>query len=73
MVVHTCNPSYSGGRDRSTANSRLAQAKLVLRPYLKVKILGMWLSGRVKAEGPEFNPHEHKKKKKKKKPKVYSV
>jgi hypothetical protein len=44
MVVHTCNPSYSGGRGKRITSSRTAWAKLV-RPYLKKKkkerILGM--------------------------------
>jgi hypothetical protein len=37
MVVHTNNLSYLGGRGKSTARSRPAQAKLV-KPYLKNKI-----------------------------------
>jgi hypothetical protein len=29
MVVHTCNPSYSGGRGRRISTLKSAQAKLV--------------------------------------------
>jgi hypothetical protein len=34
IVVHTCNPRYSGGRDRRTADQGQPQAKSI-RPYLK--------------------------------------
>jgi hypothetical protein len=37
MVVHTCNPSYSGSEDRRITRARLAKAKLA-RPYPKHKI-----------------------------------
>jgi hypothetical protein len=42
MVVHSCNPSYSGRRDRRLTSSKPAQAKLS-RPYLenKIKIKGL--------------------------------
>jgi hypothetical protein len=38
MVAHTCNPRYSGGRERRILNLNLNpdQAKLV-RPYLRNK------------------------------------
>jgi hypothetical protein len=37
VVVHTCNPSYSGGRGRKIPSSRPGQARL-MRLYLKTKI-----------------------------------
>jgi hypothetical protein len=36
LVVHTCNPSYSGGRDQEDHDWKTAQAnKKFVRPYLK--------------------------------------
>jgi hypothetical protein len=35
--VHTCNPSYSGGRDQEDDVSKLAPGKYFLSPYLKKK------------------------------------
>jgi hypothetical protein len=37
MVVHTCNPSYSEGRDRRIAIGGQPSQKLV-RPYLENKM-----------------------------------
>jgi hypothetical protein len=37
IVVHTCNPSYLGGRDRRIVSLRPTLAKFA-RPYLKNKI-----------------------------------
>jgi hypothetical protein len=34
MVVHICNPSYLGGRGRRNMVSRLALAKVAVRPCL---------------------------------------
>jgi hypothetical protein len=36
MMVHTCNPSYLGGRDQMILSLQPAWAKLVI-PYLKKK------------------------------------
>jgi hypothetical protein len=33
--VHTCNPSYSGGRDQEDRGSKLAPNKQFMRPYLE--------------------------------------
>jgi hypothetical protein len=61
LMVHTCNPSNSGGRGRRILSSRQARAKLV-RPYLKNKIKRGWRgvsSGRAPAQhvlGPGFCP-----------------
>jgi hypothetical protein len=40
IVVHTCNPCYSGGRDRRTKSSQAHVGKSV-RPYLKNKRTGV--------------------------------
>jgi hypothetical protein len=34
-VAHTCNPSYSGGRDQEDHGCKPAWEKLLLRPYLE--------------------------------------
>jgi hypothetical protein len=34
-VAHTCNPSYSGGRDQEDFSSKAALTKYFTRPYLK--------------------------------------
>jgi hypothetical protein len=36
-VAHTCNPSYSGGRDQENHSSKASLGKLFTRPYLKKK------------------------------------
>jgi hypothetical protein len=36
IVVHTCHPSYSGGRDREDHGSRTAWGKMLVRhPFQK--------------------------------------
>jgi hypothetical protein len=46
MVVHICNPSYSGARGRGISSLRPAQGKFGI-PVSKIetKGLGMWLKG----------------------------
>jgi hypothetical protein len=74
LMAHTCNPSYSGGRnqgDRSSSQSReVVPGKQFTRPYLEntlhKKGLVEWLD-----VGPEFKPQYHKKKKKKMKNLIY--
>jgi hypothetical protein len=39
-LAHTCNPSYSGGRDQEDRSSNSLQAKKLVRPQLHKK-LGM--------------------------------
>jgi hypothetical protein len=34
-VAHTCNPSYSGGRDQEDHSSKPALANCSMRPYLE--------------------------------------
>jgi hypothetical protein len=36
-VAHTCNPSYSAGRDQEDRGSKLALGKWFARPYLEKK------------------------------------
>jgi hypothetical protein len=67
-VAHTCNPSYSGGKDRENHGSKPAQANISTRSYLEKnpseKKKGCWSGQGV---GAEFNPQYHKKKKKERK------
>jgi hypothetical protein len=53
VVVHPCNPSYSGGRDQEDPGSKPALGKEFVRPYLEntqhKKGLVEYLSGRVPA------------------------
>jgi hypothetical protein len=58
VVVHPCNPIYSGGRDQEDCGSKLAWANLK-------KILHKNRAGGVaQAVDPEFKPQYCKKKKK---------
>jgi hypothetical protein len=47
LVAHTCNPSYSGGRDQEDHGSKPAQANNLGDPILKIpntiKELKEWL------------------------------
>jgi hypothetical protein len=47
VVAHTCNPSYSGGRDQENPGSKPAQANSSRDPILKIpnikKALIEWL------------------------------
>jgi hypothetical protein len=47
LVVHTCNPSFSGGRDQEDHGLKPAWANSSKRPYLKKipsqKQTGEWL------------------------------
>jgi hypothetical protein len=58
-VAHTCNPSYSGGRDQKDHSSKPARANK--------KNITKWTGGVAQDIGPEFKPQYLKKKKKKKK------
>jgi hypothetical protein len=73
LVAHTCNPSYSGGRDQEDYSSKPAQANNSWECISKIPMRKMgWQngsSGRApawQAWGPLFKPHYHLKKKKKK-------
>jgi hypothetical protein len=65
-VAHTCNPSYSGGRDQKDHGLKPAPGKWFMRPYLEKKPLTKRAGGVAQGVGPEFKPQYHKKKKKKK-------
>jgi hypothetical protein len=63
-VAHTCNPSYSRGRDQEDHGSNPAPSKEFSRPYLKN--LSQKRSGGVaQVVGRKFKPQYQKKKKKK--------
>jgi hypothetical protein len=60
-VAHTCNPSYSEGRDQEDHGSKPAWGSSLRNPVLKKTITGKgWWSG--SDEGFEY--HQKKKKKK---------
>jgi hypothetical protein len=64
-VAHTCNSSYSGGRDQEDQGSKPAQANSSQDPIWKKPITKKgwrWLNLYV---GPKFKPQYHKEKKKK--------
>jgi hypothetical protein len=61
LVVHTCNPNYSGGEDQEDCGSKPAQANSVQDPISKnpsQKKAG----GVAQSEGPEFKPQYRKNK-----------
>jgi hypothetical protein len=59
VVVHVCNPRYSGGRGRRIKNSRLAWGKVTVRLCLKKKKkktgLEVWLKGALEGEALSSN------------------
>jgi hypothetical protein len=65
-VVHTYNPSYSGGRDQEDCGSKPAHANSSWDHILKIPITKR-ASGVIQSEDPKFKPYGKKKKKKKKK------
>jgi hypothetical protein len=56
-VAHTCNPSYSGGKDQEDLGSKPALANSLLDSISKTAItkMGWW-------SGPEFKPQHCKNK-----------
>jgi hypothetical protein len=64
-VVHTYNPSYSGGRDQEDCGSKPAHANSSWDHILKIPITKR-ASGVIQSEDPKFKPYGKKKKKKKK-------
>jgi hypothetical protein len=59
-VTHTCNPNYSGGRDRQDLGSQPASSKEFVRPFLKKPITHKKRAGGVvQGVGPEFKPQYH--------------
>jgi hypothetical protein len=65
-VAHSCNPSYSGGRDQEDHGSKPAQANSLQDPISKTFHKNR-AGGVAQSEGPEFKPQYWKKNKKKKK------
>jgi hypothetical protein len=65
-VAHTCNPSYSGGRDQEDPGAKPAWANSSARPYLEKNASQKRAGGVAQGGGPEFKPQYQKKKKKKK-------
>jgi hypothetical protein len=63
-VAHTCNPSYSEGKDQEDHSSNPTQANSAQDPISKIPITKM-TGGVAQGEGPEFKPQHCKKKKKK--------
>jgi hypothetical protein len=66
LVAHTCNRSYSGGRDKEACGSKPAQTNSSQDPILKIfntKRAGGVAQG--VGLGIEFKPLHRKKKKKK--------
>jgi hypothetical protein len=55
-VAHTCNPSYSGGRDQEDHGSKPAQANSLQDPILKKTHHKERASEAAQGVGPEFKP-----------------
>jgi hypothetical protein len=62
-VAHTCNPSYSDGRDQEDHGSKPAQANSSVRPYLEKALHKKGAGGVFQGVGLEFKPQYRKKKK----------
>jgi hypothetical protein len=60
LVAHTCNPSYSGGRESGRSQFKVSPG----RPYLKKKTPQKRTGGVAQGVGSEFKPQYHQKKKK---------
>jgi hypothetical protein len=61
-VAHTCNPSYSGGRNQKDCGSKPAQQ--IVQETLSLKNSSQKRAGGVaQGVGPEFKPQYWKKKK----------
>jgi hypothetical protein len=63
LVAHTCNLSYSGGRDQEDGSSKPAQANSSQAPISKILITKR-VGGVAQVEGPQFKSQYYKKKKK---------
>jgi hypothetical protein len=63
LVAHTCNPSYSGGRDQEDGGSKPAQANSSMRLYLKKAITKIGLVEWLKVKALSSSPSTVKKKK----------
>jgi hypothetical protein len=54
-LAHTCNPSYSGGRDQEDHGLKPAQANSSQDPILR-KLITKWVGEVAQGVGPEFKP-----------------
>jgi hypothetical protein len=63
-VAHTCNPSYSGGRDQKDRGSKPAWANSSVRPYLEKPFTKIGLGEWLKVKAVSSSPSTEKKKKK---------
>jgi hypothetical protein len=66
-VAHTCNPSYSGGRDKEDCSSKPTQANCSVIPYLEKPFTKIRLVEWLKVKTMNSSPSAAKKKKKKQK------
>jgi hypothetical protein len=55
LVAHTCNPSYSGGRDQEDHNLKPGQANSSQDPISKIPNTRR-IGGVAQGVGPEFKP-----------------
>jgi hypothetical protein len=56
LVAHTCNPSYSGGRDQEDQGLKTAQANSSRDPILKKTITKKGLVEWLKVQALSLNP-----------------
>jgi hypothetical protein len=63
-MAHTCNPSYSGGRDQDDHGLKPAQANSSARPYHEKPFTKIGLVEWLKVKAPSSSPTTTKKKKK---------
>jgi hypothetical protein len=63
MVAHTCNPSYSGGRNQDDCGLKPVWANSSTRPYLEKIRLVEWLKVKVLSSSPNTAKKEKKKSK----------
>jgi hypothetical protein len=61
-VAHTCNPSYSRGRDEEDRGSKPAWANSLRKLNLKKNPSQKTAGGVTQGVGPEFNPQYRKNK-----------
>jgi hypothetical protein len=54
-VAHSCNPSYSGGRDQEDCGSKPGWAN-GLRDHISKKSITKRAGGVAQGEGPKFKP-----------------
>jgi hypothetical protein len=66
-MAHTCNPSYSGGRDQEDHILKPARANSSQDPISKIPSTKR-AGGVAQGKGPKFKPQYCKKKKRKTKP-----